>query len=188
MPLGPSPGRDEPDVYSRLLADRIVLVGRALDDEVVNTVVAQLLLLESQDPSKDIGLYVNSGGGPMSAALPIYDAMQSIAPDVSTLCTGHAAGGASILLAGGARGKRSALPHARILLQQPSHPGLEGTATAIRIQVDQFLRDREVVLDIYARHTGRPKEQVERELERDYYMTPEQARDWGLIDNIVERK
>jgi ATP-dependent Clp protease protease subunit len=176
------------DIYSRLLKERIVFVGTTIDDHVANLVTAQLLFLESEDPEKDIQLYVNTPGGSLTAALSIYDAMQLVQPKVATLCTGMAASGGSLLLAGGAPGLRMALPHAQILLHQPWSPGLQGQATDIEIHAQEILRQRSELVELYAQHTGRPKEQVERDIERDFYMTPEQAREYGLIDGIIERK
>jgi ATP-dependent Clp protease, protease subunit len=173
------------DIYSRLLRDRIVFVGGEINDQLANLVVAQLLFLSSENPEKDIGLYINSPGGSVSAALSIYDSMQFITPDVLTLCTGLAASGASILLAAGAAGKRYALPHAKIVIHQPWTTGIQGQASDIEIQAREILRQREELVEVYVRHCGRPKEQVERDIERDFFMTAEQAREWGLIDGVM---
>jgi ATP-dependent Clp protease protease subunit len=173
------------DIYSRLLRDRIVFVGGEINDQLANLVVAQLLFLSSENPEKDIGLYINSPGGSVSAALSIYDSMQFVSPDVLTLCTGLAASGASILLAAGAAGKRYALPHAKIVIHQPWTTGIQGQASDIEIQAREILRQREELVEVYVRHCGRPKEQVERDIERDFFMTAEQARDWGLIDGVM---
>jgi ATP-dependent Clp protease protease subunit len=173
------------DIYSRLLRDRIVFVGGEINDQLANLVVAQLLFLSSENPEKDIGLYINSPGGSVSAALSIYDSMQFVSPDVLTLCTGLAASGASILLAAGAAGKRYALPHAKIVIHQPWTTGIQGQASDIEIQAREILRQREELVEVYVRHCGRPKEQVERDIERDFFMTAEQARDWGLVDGIM---
>jgi ATP-dependent Clp protease protease subunit len=175
------------DIYSRLLRDRIVFVGGEINDQLANLVVAQLLFLASEAPDKDIGLYVNSPGGSVSAALSIYDSMQFVSPDVLTLCTGLAASGASILLAAGASGKRYALPHAKIVIHQPWTTGIQGQASDIEIQAREILRQREELVEVYVRHCGRPKEQVERDIERDFFMTAEQARDWGVIDGVMGR-
>jgi ATP-dependent Clp protease protease subunit len=175
------------DIYSRLLRERIIFVGSAIDDAVANTVVAQLLFLQSDDPEKDISLYINSPGGSVSAGLSIYDTMQLVRPDVSTFCTGLAASAASVLLAGGAPGKRYALPHARVIIHQPWSPGIQGQASDIEIQAREILRQRALLVDLYVRHCGRPREQVERDIERDNIMSPEQARDWGLIDGILDQ-
>ncbi|MBJ7598695.1 MAG: ATP-dependent Clp protease proteolytic subunit [Candidatus Nephthysia bennettiae] len=173
------------DIYSRLLRDRIVFVGGEINDQLANLVVAQLLFLSSENPEKDIGLYINSPGGSVSAALSIYDSMQFISPDVLTLCTGLAASGASILLAAGTAGKRYALPHAKIVIHQPWTTGIQGQASDIEIQAREILRQREELVEVYVRHCGRPKEQVERDIERDFFMTAEQAREWGLIDGVM---
>ena len=173
------------DIYSRLLRDRIVFVGGEINDQMANLVVAQLLFLASEDPDKDVGLYINSPGGSVSAALSIYDSMQFVRPDVLTLCTGLAASGASILLAAGTAGKRYALPHAKIVIHQPWTTGIQGQASDIEIQAREILRQREELVEVYVRHCGRPKEQVERDIERDFFMSAEQARDWGLVDGVM---
>ncbi|MDQ6741935.1 MAG: ATP-dependent Clp protease proteolytic subunit [Candidatus Dormibacteraeota bacterium] len=173
------------DIYSRLLRDRIVFVGGEINDQLANLVVAQLLFLSSENPEKDIGLYINSPGGSVSAALSIYDSMQFVSPDILTLCTGLAASGASILLAAGAAGKRYALPHAKIVIHQPWTTGIQGQASDIEIQAREILRQREELVEVYVRHCGRPKEQVERDIERDFFMTAQQACDWGLIDGVM---
>jgi ATP-dependent Clp protease protease subunit len=175
------------DIYSRLLNNRIVFVGQEIDDALANTVVAQLLYLQSVDPEKDISLYINSPGGSAYAGLSIYDTMQLVRPDVSTFCTGMAASAASILLTGGAPGKRYALPHARIVIHQPWHPGMQGQASDIDIQAREILKQRDLIVELYVRHCGRPREQVERDIDRDNYMSPEQAIEWGLIDGILEK-
>jgi ATP-dependent Clp protease protease subunit len=174
------------DIYSRLLRDRIVFVGGELTDQLANLVVAQLLFLSSENPEKDIGLYINSPGGSVTAALSIYDSMQFISPDVLTLCTGLAASGGSVLLAAGTAGKRFALPHSKIVIHQPWTTGIQGQASDIEIQAREILRQREELVEVYVRHCGRPKEQVERDIERDFFMTAEQAREWGLIDGIMD--
>jgi ATP-dependent Clp protease, protease subunit len=183
-----STGRGERayDIYSRLLKDRIVFVGGEITDQMANLIVAQLLFLQSDDPEKEIGMYINSPGGSVTAALSIYDTMQYVRPDVLTLCTGFAASGGSLLLAGGAAGKRYSLPHSSILIHQPWASGMQGQATDIEIHAREILRAREELVNIYARHCGRPKEQVERDIERDFFMTPEEARAWGLIDGVIE--
>jgi ATP-dependent Clp protease, protease subunit len=175
------------DIYSRLLKDRIIILGQPIDDAVANVVIAQLLFLQSEDPEAEIGLYINSPGGAVPSALAIYDAIQYVSPPVTTLCTGMAASGGSLLLAAGAPGKRFALPHSSIIVHQPWAKGLGGQATDIQIQAHEILRQREELVDIYVKHCGREKEQVERDLERDYYMTPPKAIEWGLIDGIIER-
>jgi ATP-dependent Clp protease protease subunit len=175
------------DIYSRLLKDRIVFLGAPIDDHLANVIVAQLLFLDSEDPEKEIGLYINSPGGSVSAALSIYDSMQYVNAPVSTLCTGLAASGGSLLLAGGAPGKRYTLPHSQIVIHQPWSGGIQGQASDIDIHAREILRQRQILIDIYARHSGQPKERVEHDLERDYFLTPEQANDYGLIDEIIER-
>jgi ATP-dependent Clp protease protease subunit len=174
------------DIYSRLLKDRIIFVGGEITDQMANLIVAQLLFLQSEDPEKEIGMYINSPGGSVSAALSIYDTMQYVRPDVLTLCTGFAASGASLLLAGGAAAKRYSLPHSQILIHQPWTGGMQGQATDIEIHAREILRQREELVNIYANHCGRPKEQVERDIERDFFMTPEEAKEWGLIDGVIE--
>ena len=175
------------DIYSRLLRDRIIFVGSQIDDDVANLVIAQLLFLDSEDPDKEISIYINSPGGSLSAGLAIYDTMRYVHPPVSTLCTGMAASAASLILGGGTPGKRLSLPHCQIVLHQPSG-GMQGPAQAtdIEIHAREILRLREIVIGIYAQHTGRPKEQIERDIERDFFMTPQQAKDYGLIDAIIE--
>jgi ATP-dependent Clp protease protease subunit len=175
------------DIYSRLLKEGIIFVRGVIDDDLASTVTAQLLFLESQEPDRDIQVYINSPGGSLTAALSIYDAMQYVGPKVGTLCTGLAASGASILLAGGAPGMRLSLPHAQILIHQPFTHGIQGQATDIQIHAQEILRQREQVARIYAKHCGRQLEDVERAMERDFFMTPEQAKDWGLVDLIVNK-
>ncbi|HVC41309.1 MAG TPA: ATP-dependent Clp protease proteolytic subunit [Candidatus Saccharimonadales bacterium] len=175
------------DIYSRLLKDGVVFVRGVIDDDLAATVTAQLLFLENEAPEHDIQLYINSPGGSLPAALSIYDAMQYVAPKVSTLCTGLAASGGSILLAGGAPGMRMSLPHAQILIHQPFTQSIQGQATDIQIHAREILRQREQIALIYAKHCRRPVEDVERAMERDFFMTPEQARGWGLVDLIVEK-
>jgi ATP-dependent Clp protease protease subunit len=172
------------DIYSRLLRERVVFVGSAIDDEVANLVVAQLLHLEAEDPDKDIQMYINSPGGAVYAGLAIYDTMRFIKPDVATTCCGIAMSMGSLLLAGGAEGKRAALPNARILVHQPSG-GFQGQATDIEIHAREALELRRHVEEIYSRHTGRPVEEVTDALERDRYFTAEAAREWGLIDRVT---
>ncbi|MDQ6879811.1 MAG: ATP-dependent Clp protease proteolytic subunit [Candidatus Dormibacteraeota bacterium] len=175
------------DIYSRLLKDGVVFLRGVIDDDLASTVTAQLLFLETEAPERDIQLYINSPGGSLTAALSIYDAMQYVGPKVGTLCTGLAASGASILLAGGDPGMRMSLPHAQILIHQPFTQGIQGQATDIQLHAQEILRQRESMGRIYAKHTGRQLEDVERAMERDFFMTPEQAKEWGLIDLIVER-
>ena len=173
------------DIYSRLLRERVVFVGSAIDDDIANVVVAQLLHLEAEDPDKDISMYINSPGGVVYAGLAIYDTMQFIKPDVATVCCGIAMSMGSLLLAGGAPGKRSALPNSRILVHQPSG-GFQGQATDIQIHAREALELRRRVEEIYAEHTGRPVEDVSDVLERDRFFTPEQAREYGLVDRVMQ--
>jgi ATP-dependent Clp protease protease subunit len=172
------------DIYSRLLRERVVFLGSAIDDDVANLVVAQLLHLEAEDSDKDIQMYVNSPGGVVYAGLAIYDTMRFIKPDVATICCGIAMSAGSLILAGGAPGKRSALPNSRILIHQPSG-GFQGQATDIQIHAREALALRERLEEIYAQHTGKPQEQVSLDLERDRFFTPEQAKDYGLIDRVI---
>jgi ATP-dependent Clp protease protease subunit len=172
------------DIYSRLLNERIIFIGSAIDDDVANLVVAQLLHLEAEDPDKDIQMYVNSPGGVVYAGLAIYDTMRFIKPDVATTCCGVAMSMGSLLLAGGAAGKRSALPNSRILVHQPSG-GFQGQASDIQIHARETLELRRHIEAIYAEHTGRPIEEVSDALERDRYFTAEQAREFGLIDRVT---
>jgi ATP-dependent Clp protease protease subunit len=193
MPLVPTVvertarGEREYDIYSRLLNERIVFLGQPVDDQIANLIVAQLLHLESVDPDKDISIYINSPGGSIYAGLAIYDTMQFIKPDVSTICCGIAMSMGSLLLAGGAKGKRLSLPNSRILIHQPS-AGFEGQSSDIEIHAREILKTRERIDHIYAEHTGRPVEEVHRDMERDRFFTPEQAEDYGLIDRIIEHR
>ena len=175
------------DIYSRLLKDRIVFVGSAIDDALSNLVTAQLLFLAADDPEKDIQLYINSPGGSLGAALAIYDVMQYIAPPVGTMCTGLAASGGSLLLSPGQKGMRMALPHSQVHMHQPWTQGMQGKASDIEIHAREMLRQREMMIRIYAAHCGREIEEVERDVERDFFMSAEQAKAYGLIDSIVER-
>jgi len=173
------------DIYSRLLRERVIFLGSAVDDDVANLVVAQLLHLEAEDPEKDIQLYINSPGGQVYSGLAIYDTMRFIKPDVATTCCGIAMSMGSLLLAGGAHGKRSALPNARILVHQPSG-GFQGQATDIQIHAKEALALRRRVEEIYAEHSGRPVDEISEALERDRFFTPEEARDYGLVDRVME--
>ena len=190
MPLVPmvvqqdSRGERSFDIYSRLLRERVVFVGSAIDDDIANLVVAQLLHLEAEDPDKDIQMYVNSPGGVVYAGLAIYDTMRFIQPDVATICCGIAMSMGSLILAGGAPGKRSSLPNSRILIHQPSG-GFQGQATDIQIHAKEALELRERLEEIYADHTGKPKEEISNDMERDRFFTPLQAKDYGLIDSVV---
>jgi ATP-dependent Clp protease protease subunit len=175
------------DIYSRLLKDGVIFIRGPIDDEMASTITAQLLFLESESPERDIQLYINSPGGSLTSSLSIYDAMQYVSPKVATLCTGLAASGASILLAGGDPGMRMSLPHAQILIHQPFTQGIQGQASDIQIHAQEIIRQREQLARLYARHCKKPLEEVERAMERDFFMTPEQAKEWGLIDLIVEK-
>ena len=177
-------GEREFDIFSRLLNERIIFLGSAVDDQIANLIVAQMLHLESQDPDKDIQMYINSPGGVVYAGLAIYDTMRFIKPDVATMCVGIAMSMGSLLLAGGADGKRMALPNSRILIHQPSG-GFQGQATDIQIHAREALALRERVEEIYAHHTGKPKEEVSVDLERDRFFTPYEAAEYGLIDRVV---
>jgi ATP-dependent Clp protease protease subunit len=174
------------DIYSRLLKDRIVLLGAPINDEVANLVIAQLLFLEAEDPEKDVQLYVNSPGGDVNAGLGIYDVIQYVACDVATTCMGQAASMGAILLAAGAAGKRTALPHARIMIHQP-HGGMQGQVTDIRIHAEEFMRMRVTINEILASHTGKDAGTIDKDSERDRFMSPAEAQTYGLIDGIVER-
>jgi len=175
------------DIYSRLLKDRIVFIGSPIDDDVANLVIAQLLFLEAEDPDKDINLYINSPGGIVTSGMAIYDTMQFIKPPVAAVCIGQAASMAAVLLAGGAPGKRTALPNARILIHQPMG-GTRGQATDIKIQAEEILRMREHLNGILSKHTGQPLERIANDTERDYYMSAEQAKTYGIIDQVVAKR
>src|SRR5487761_536925 len=172
------------DIYSRLLKERIVFIGTPIDDQVANLVVAQLLYLQSEDPDKEISLYINSPGGHVTAGLAIYDTMQYIRPPVSTICIGMAASMAAVLLTGGAHGLRYALPHANILIHQP-WGGMQGQATDIQIHAKEILREREQLNQIIAKHTGQKIDKVTLDTDRDYFLTSEAAKEYGLIDDII---
>lgn len=175
------------DIYSRLLKDRIVFVTGEIDDTMANLVIAQLLFLESEDPDKDIHLYINSPGGSVSGGLAIYDTMQYIKPDVSTICMGMAASMASVLLAAGAPGKRFALPYSRVMIHQPLG-GVQGQASEIEITAREILRIRDEMNGILASHTGQTKEKIAQDTDRDNYMSSQEAKEYGLIDEVVSRK
>jgi ATP-dependent Clp protease protease subunit len=175
------------DIYSRLLRERVIFVGTPIDDQVANLVVAQLLHLESDDPEKDISMYINSPGGQVYAGLAIYDTMQFIKPDVATTCVGVAMSMGSLILTGGAAGKRSALPNSRILIHQPSG-GYEGKQADIEVHAREILELRKRTDEIYSHHTGQTVEQVHDDMERDRYMTPEQAVEYGLIDQVLRER
>jgi len=176
------------DIYSRLLKNRIIFVGEAIDDALANLVIAQLLYLEQEDPDKDIDIYINSPGGSVTAGLGIYDCMQLVKPDVSCICMGMAASAAAVLLAGGAKGKRFALPYSRIMIHQPWISQIGGQATDIDIHARQIIKTRETLNKILAEHTGQELEKVARDTERDYYMSAQEAKDYGLIDEIISRE
>jgi ATP-dependent Clp protease, protease subunit len=193
MPLVPmvvqqdSRGERSFDIYSRLLRDRVIFLGEPVDDTVANLVVAQLLHLESDDPDKDISIYINSPGGSIYAGLAIYDTMQFIKPEVQTICVGIAMSMGSLLLAGGAKGKRMALPNSRILIHQPS-AGFEGQSSDIEIHAREVLNLRRRIDEIYAHHTGQPVDQVHEDMERDRFFKPEEAVDYGLVDRVLESR
>ncbi len=175
------------DIYSRLLKDRIVFLGTPLDDDVANVVIAQLLFLESEDPDKDVNLYINSPGGSITAGLAIYDTMQYVKPQVSTTCMGMAASMAALLLAAGAKGKRFSLPHSRIMIHQPSG-GFGGQASDIELHAKEILRLKAKLNEIIMRHTGQPLERIEKDTDRDYFMGAGEAKEYGLIDEVVVKK
>ena len=175
------------DLYSRLLQDRIVFLTGVVDDEMANLVIAQLLFLERADPDRDIDLYINSPGGSVSAGLAMYDAMQLIKPDVATICAGLAASAASVLLTGGAPGKRMALPYSKIMIHQPSIGRTGGQATDLEITAREIVKTRRLLAEIYERTTKKPVDVVLSDLERDYYMTPAEALEYGLIDHVLDR-
>src|SRR3712207_2997783 len=191
MPLVPmviertARGEREYDIYSRLLNERIIFLGTAVDDQIANLVVAQLLHLESSDPDKDISIYVNSPGGSIYAGLAIYDTMQFIKPGVSTICVGIGMSMGPLVLAGGAKGKRFSLPNSRILIHQPS-AGFEGQAADIEIHAQEIIKTRRRIDEIYASHTDRPVEEVHADMERDRFFKPEEAVEYGLIDQVIE--
>jgi ATP-dependent Clp protease, protease subunit len=175
------------DIYSRLLKDRIVFLGTPVDDDVANVIMAQLLFLESEDPDKDISLYINSPGGSVTAGLAIYDTMSYVKPQVSTICLGQAASMGAFLLAGGAPGKRFALPNARIMIHQLSG-GFQGTGSDVEIQAKEMMRLKQRLNEILAKHTKQPIERIERDTDRDYFMGPGEAKEYGLIDDVILKK
>ncbi|MDH4069140.1 MAG: ATP-dependent Clp endopeptidase proteolytic subunit ClpP [Ignavibacteria bacterium] len=175
------------DIFSRLLKERIVFIGTPIDDTVASLTIAQLLFLESEDPAKDINLYINSPGGSVSAGLAIYDTMQYIRPEVATICMGLAASMGAVLLAGGAKGKRSSLPNSRIMIHQP-WGGVQGTASDISIQADEILKTKKRLNQILADHSGQDVSRVEQDTDRDRYMSSEEAKEYGLIDNVFVKK
>ncbi len=173
------------DIYSRLLKDRIIFIGDPIEDHMANLIIAQLLFLQAEDPDKDIQLYINSPGGSVSAGLAIYDTMQYVKPDVATTCMGFAASMAAILLAAGAHGKRHALPNSRIMIHQPSG-GFQGQATDIQIRAQEIKKTKDLINRLLSHHTGKTIEQLEKDSDRDYYMSPEEAKEYGLIDSVFE--
>jgi ATP-dependent Clp protease protease subunit len=174
------------DIYSRLLKDRIIFLGSAIDDQVANTVVAQLLFLAAEDPDKDIHLYINSPGGSVTAGMAIFDTMQFIKPDVSTICVGLAASMGALLLVAGAPGKRYALPNAEMMIHQP-WGGSQGQASDIKIQAERILQQRRMLYRIISERTGQPLEKIERDADRDFFLSAEEAKAYGLIDKVIER-
>ena len=175
------------DIYSRLLKERIVFLGTPIDDAIGNLIMAQLLHLESEDPDKDINLYINSPGGDITSLFAIYDTMQYIKPDVSTICMGQAASAAAVLVLAGTKGKRYALPHSRILLHQP-HGGAQGQAVDIEIQAKEITRYRKLLEELIAEHTGQPLEKVAKDTDRDFVMTAAEAREYGIIDEVIDSR
>lgn len=174
------------DIFSRLLKDRIIFLGTPVNDHVANTIIAQLLYLESEDPDKEISLYINSPGGSVTAGLAIYDTLQYVQPDITTICLGQAASMGAVLLAAGTEGKRLALPNARVLIHQPLMGGLSGQATDIDIQAQEIMKLRETLTDVLVRHTGQSKERIVEDTERDYYMSAIEAKEYGLVDQVIE--
>lgn len=175
------------DIYSRLLKERIIFLGTEVNDVVANLIIAQLLFLESEDPEKDVYLYINSPGGSVTAGMAIYDTMQYVRPDVVTVCVGQAASMGAVLLAGGAKGKRAALPHSRIMIHQPLG-GFSGQASDVEIHAKEMLRIKKELNELLAKHTGKPVKEVEKDSDRDFFMSGEQAKEYGIIDNIYEKR
>jgi len=176
------------DIYSRLLRDSIIFIGTPIDDNVANLVTAQLLFLEAEDPERDISLYINSPGGSISAGLAVYDTIQFIRNDVTTICVGQAASMAAVLLAAGSPKERFSLPHSRVLIHQPWMSGLQGQATDIDIHAKEILRIRTILNKILAHHTGQPLERIEKDVERDYIMTADQSKEYGIIDEVISKR
>jgi ATP-dependent Clp protease protease subunit len=175
------------DIYSRLLKERIVFLGTPIDDTIASLIIAQMLFLESEDPDKDIHVYINSPGGSVTSGLAIYDTMQYIRPEVSTICIGIAASMAAVLLAAGEKGKRTALPNARVMIHQP-WGGVQGTASDIQIQAEEILKTKKRINEILSKHTGKPVDVVEKHTDRDYYLSAEEAKEYGLIDNLLIKR
>jgi ATP-dependent Clp protease protease subunit len=176
------------DIYSRLLRERIVFLGTAIDDHVASLTVAQLIFLEAEDSEKDIYMYINSPGGSVTAGLAIYDSMKYIKPDVATICVGMAASMGAVLLAGGAKGKRNSLPHAKILIHQPWVGGLQGQTSDIEIHAKEMIKTRDSLYNILSEHTGKPSDQIAKDCDRDYFLTAEEAKQYNLIDNIYIKR
>lgn len=176
------------DIFSRLLKDRIIFLGSPVTDQVANVIIAQLLFLESEDPDKEISLYINSPGGSVTAGLAIYDTMQYVRPKVATLCLGQAASMGALLLTAGASGRRMSLPNSRVLIHQPMMGGLSGQASDIDIQAREILQLRERLNDILVKHTGQPLEKIQADTDRDYFMSAHQAKDYGIVDQVIEPK
>lgn len=172
------------DIYSRLLKDRIIFIGTGIDDNVANTVIAQLLFLQTDDPDKDIHLYINSPGGVVSSGLAIYDTIQYVKPDIATYCIGQAASMGALLLSAGTKGKRFALPHSRMMIHQPMG-GFQGQATDIEIHAREILRTKEILNDIFAYHTGQPLEKIQTDTDRDFFMSGEDAKAYGIVDEVI---
>ncbi|MCZ6701580.1 MAG: ATP-dependent Clp endopeptidase proteolytic subunit ClpP [Ignavibacteria bacterium] len=176
------------DIYSRLLRERIIFIGMPLDDHVASLIIAQLIFLEAEDTDKDINIYINSPGGSVTSGLAIYDTMRYIKPDVSTICVGMAASMGAILLAGGTNGKRSSLPNAKIMIHQPWVGGLQGQTTDIEIHAKEMLKTRDTLYNILVKHTGKSLDEISRDCDRDYFLTAKEAKDYRLIDNILETR
>ena len=176
------------DIYSRLLRERIIFIGTAIDDHIASLTIAQLIFLEAEDSQKDINLYINSPGGSVTAGMAIYDTMRYVKPDIATICVGMAASMGAILLAGGAENKRSALPHSKIMIHQPWIGGLQGQTTDIEIHAKEMLKTRDTLYNILAKHTGKTIEQITKDCDRDYFLTSEEAKNYKLIDNVLETR
>lgn len=176
------------DIYSRLLRERIVFIGTPIDDHIASLTIAQLIFLEAEDSEKDISLYINSPGGSVTSGLAIYDTMKFIKPDIATICVGMAASMGAILLAGGTAGKRSALPHSKIMIHQPWIGGLQGQTTDIEIHAKEMLKTRDTLYSILAEHTGKTIEQITKDCDRDYFLTASEAKDYRIIDNIIDKR
>lgn len=176
------------DIYSRLLRERIIFIGMPIDDHVASLTIAQLIFLEAEDSQKDINLYINSPGGSVTSGMAIYDTMRYIKPEVATICVGMAASMGAILLAGGAQGKRSALPHSKIMIHQPWIGGLQGQTTDIEIHAREMMKTRDSLYNILAKHTGKSLEQITKDCDRDYFLTSEEAKEYRLIDNVLETR